>query len=231
MRYGDPWRRSARRLPAPRGNELCRSGAGGRGRADRADRSAEGRRPADRPSHPARCTQRRLPRPREFARTLAHRARRGLGRWQPERRLAPAQRLRRQPARRHGTGSSTAPHRDGAVVRSPKAPFRTEDRHDAHREARSSHRGRRDHRCDLRERRSRSRRGPSTPRPIQTIIRRRDSDGLEASLDDASAGPVAGFARGLRADQAAVAAALRLPWRNARTEGRIIELKLVNRHM
>ena len=44
-------------------------------------------------------------------------------------------------------------------------------------------------------------------------------------------GPVAGFARGLRADQAAVAAALRLPWRNAQTEGHIIELKLVNRHI
>jgi transposase len=66
---------------------------------------------------------------------------------------------------------------------------------------------------------------------FQTMIRRRDADGLEAWLDDASASPMAGFARGLRADQAAVAAALRLPWSNGPTEGHITKLKLVKRQM
>ena len=63
------------------------------------------------------------------------------------------------------------------------------------------------------------------------MIRRRDADGLEAWLDDASAGPIGGFARGLRADQPAVAAALRLPWSNGQTEGHITKLKLVKRQM
>jgi transposase len=46
---------------------------------------------------------------------------------------------------------------------------------------------------------------------FQAMIRQRDASGLEAWLANASAGPMAGFARGLRADQPAVAAALRLP--------------------
>jgi transposase len=66
---------------------------------------------------------------------------------------------------------------------------------------------------------------------FQAMIRRRDAEGLEAWLDDASAGPMAGFALGLRADQAAVAAALRLPWSNGQTEGHITKLKLVKRQM
>ncbi len=43
---------------------------------------------------------------------------------------------------------------------------------------------------------------------FQAMIRRRDAEGLPAWLDDASASPMADFARGLRADQPAVAAAL-----------------------
>ena len=42
---------------------------------------------------------------------------------------------------------------------------------------------------------------------------------------------MAGFARGLRADQPAVTAALRLPWTNGQTEGHITELKLFKRQM
>ena len=66
---------------------------------------------------------------------------------------------------------------------------------------------------------------------FQSMIRRRDADGLDTWLDDASAGPMAGFACGLRADQPAVAAALRLPWSNGQTEGHITKLKLVKRQM
>jgi transposase len=66
---------------------------------------------------------------------------------------------------------------------------------------------------------------------FQAMIRQRDADGLEVWLADASAGPMAGFARGLRADQPAVAAALRLPWSSGLTEGHITKLKLVKRQM
>jgi len=66
---------------------------------------------------------------------------------------------------------------------------------------------------------------------FQAMIRRRNADGLEGWLDDAFAGPMAGFARGLRADQTAIAAALRLPWSNGQTEGHITKLKLVKRQM
>jgi transposase len=63
------------------------------------------------------------------------------------------------------------------------------------------------------------------------MIRRRDAAGLDAWLDEASAGPMASFARGLRDDQSAVAAALSLPWSNGQTEGQITKLKLVKRQM
>ena len=66
---------------------------------------------------------------------------------------------------------------------------------------------------------------------FQAMIRKRDAAGLEGWLNDATAGPMAGFARGLRADQPAVAAALRLPWSNGQTEGHITKLKLVKRQM
>lgn len=66
---------------------------------------------------------------------------------------------------------------------------------------------------------------------FQAMSRRRGAGGLEAWPDDASAGPMAGFARSLRADQPAVAAALRLPWSNGQTEGHITKLKLVKRQM
>jgi transposase len=54
---------------------------------------------------------------------------------------------------------------------------------------------------------------------------------LDTWIDDASAGPLASFARGFRDDQHAVTAALSLPWSNGQTEGQITKLKLVKRQM
>lgn len=69
------------------------------------------------------------------------------------------------------------------------------------------------------------------PERFQAMIRRRDADGPEAWLDDASAGPMTGPARALRPDQPAVAAALRVSRSNGQTEGHITKLKLVRRQM
>jgi transposase len=66
---------------------------------------------------------------------------------------------------------------------------------------------------------------------FQAMIRQRNASGLIAWLDDASPGPMASFARGLRDDQRAVRAALSLPWSNGQTEGHITKLKLVKRQM
>ncbi len=66
---------------------------------------------------------------------------------------------------------------------------------------------------------------------FQAMIRKRERSGLDTWLSDASAGPLASFARGLRDDQRAVRAALSLPWSNGQTEGHITKLKLVKRQM
>lgn len=66
---------------------------------------------------------------------------------------------------------------------------------------------------------------------FQVMIRRRDAADLDAWINEASSGPMASFARGLRDDQRAVAAALSLPWSNGQTEGHITKLKLVKRQM
>ena len=66
---------------------------------------------------------------------------------------------------------------------------------------------------------------------FQAMIRKRDPAGLGTWLDDASSGPFASFARGLRDDQPAVTADLSLPWSNGQTEGQITKLKLVKRQM
>ncbi len=63
------------------------------------------------------------------------------------------------------------------------------------------------------------------------MIRKRDPSALDAWLDEAPAGPMASFARGLRDDKSAVMAALSLPWSNGQTEGQIAKLKLVKRQM
>jgi transposase len=66
---------------------------------------------------------------------------------------------------------------------------------------------------------------------FQVMVRKRDPSGLDTWLDDASSSAMASFARGLRDDQPAVAAALSLPWSNGQTEGQITKLKLVKRQM
>ena len=48
---------------------------------------------------------------------------------------------------------------------------------------------------------------------------------------DAAARPIASFAKGIAADQAAVLAALMEPWSNGQTEGQINRLKLIKRQM
>jgi transposase len=182
-----------------------------------------------------RRARRRLPRPRELARALARPARRSLVGRLPERGRAlaapSARRLRRQPARRHRMGYRRR--------RSEAAPASGPRKCPSARKIAMMLTQRRDHL---------TREDAVTVAIIenavpvlagarhlldrfQAMIRRRDADGLEAWLDDASAGPMAGFARGLRADQAAVDAALRLPWSNGQTEGHITKLKLVKRQM
>jgi transposase len=63
------------------------------------------------------------------------------------------------------------------------------------------------------------------------MIRDRDRDALPAWITDARQGALASFAKGLTADQAAIAAALTEPWSNGQTEGQITKLKLVRRQM
>lgn len=50
-------------------------------------------------------------------------------------------------------------------------------------------------------------------------------------LEEASTSGIASFARGLRSDQPAVAAALTEPWSNGQTEGQINRLKTLKRQM
>ena len=66
---------------------------------------------------------------------------------------------------------------------------------------------------------------------FQAMIRQRNSADLRFWLHDATSGLLASFARGLQADQEAVAAALTDPWSNGQTEGQITKLKLVKRQM
>jgi transposase len=66
---------------------------------------------------------------------------------------------------------------------------------------------------------------------FQALIRKRDSDGLEAWIDAALASPVASFAKGVAADRAAVSAAIQQPWSNGQTEGQICRLKTLKRQM
>jgi transposase len=66
---------------------------------------------------------------------------------------------------------------------------------------------------------------------FQMMIRTKDDTELRAWIGDAMASPIASFAVGIRADQAAVAAAMTQPWSNGQTEGQITKLKLVKRQM
>ncbi|MEH6788820.1 MAG: ISL3 family transposase [Paracoccus sp. (in: a-proteobacteria)] len=63
------------------------------------------------------------------------------------------------------------------------------------------------------------------------MVRNARGDALVNWLDDAEGSMIAPFARGLRSDHAAVAAALREPWSNGQTEGQINRLKTLKRQM
>lgn len=63
------------------------------------------------------------------------------------------------------------------------------------------------------------------------MVRNGREDVLANWLDEAEDSMIASFARGLRSDFAAVAAALREPWSNGQTEGQINRLKTLKRQM
>ena len=63
------------------------------------------------------------------------------------------------------------------------------------------------------------------------MIRRRTETGLMTWIERARASLVASFASGVARDEAAVRAAITLPWSNGQTEGQITRLKLVRRQM
>jgi transposase len=66
---------------------------------------------------------------------------------------------------------------------------------------------------------------------FQGMIRKRAVVELGAWLARARSSLVASFATGVMKDEAAVTAALNLPWSNGQTEGQITRLKLVKRQM
>jgi transposase len=61
------------------------------------------------------------------------------------------------------------------------------------------------------------------------MIRARDAGELDRWLVDAAGGELRSFAEGLRQDEAAVRAALTLPWSSGPVEGHVTRLKLVKR--
>ena len=66
---------------------------------------------------------------------------------------------------------------------------------------------------------------------FHAMIRRHDVDALTPWLADTEGSLIASFAKGIKADFAAVKAALCQPWSNGQTEGQITKLKLVKRQM
>ncbi len=66
---------------------------------------------------------------------------------------------------------------------------------------------------------------------FQAIVRDRKAVALAPWLAEAEGGPLASFVTGLRADLAAVDAALREPWSSGQVEGTINKLKLLKRQM
>jgi transposase len=74
----------------------------------------------------------------------------------------------------------------------------------------------------------------SLTEPFTSLLREGRSDALEAWLEDATTSGLPefhSFATGLRRDQAAIVAAVSLPYSNGQTEGRITKLKLLKRSM
>ena len=66
---------------------------------------------------------------------------------------------------------------------------------------------------------------------FQAMVRKKSLADLESWLEQAQSSLVASFANGVMRDQAAVSAAITLPWSNGQTEGQITKLKLVKRQM
>lgn len=62
-----------------------------------------------------------------------------------------------------------------------------------------------------------------------STVRTSCADQIDPWLKNAKASLLSSFARGLQRDQAAVAAALSLPWSNGQTEGKINRLRLLKR--
>jgi transposase len=63
------------------------------------------------------------------------------------------------------------------------------------------------------------------------MIRNKDTEAWESWLQSAQPTPLGSFAQHLRKDEAAVLAALRLPWSNGQVEGHVHRLKLIKRQM
>jgi transposase len=66
---------------------------------------------------------------------------------------------------------------------------------------------------------------------FQAMVRKKSLADLASWLEQARSSLVASFANGVIRDQAAVSAAITLPWSNGQTEGQITKLKLVKRQM
>ena len=66
---------------------------------------------------------------------------------------------------------------------------------------------------------------------FQAMVRKKSLADLEPWLKRARSSLVTSFANGVIKDQAAVSAAITLPWSNGQTEGQITKLKLVKRQM
>jgi transposase len=68
-------------------------------------------------------------------------------------------------------------------------------------------------------------------REFRRMVRERDHEALSGWLEQAKGTEFGHFAAGLRRDEDAVRAALRLPWSNGQVEGQVHRLKLVKRQM
>ena len=66
---------------------------------------------------------------------------------------------------------------------------------------------------------------------FQSIVRNKVDVGLAMWIERARKSLVASFASGVAKDEAAVRAAITLPWSNGQTEGQNTKLKLVKRQM
>jgi transposase len=66
---------------------------------------------------------------------------------------------------------------------------------------------------------------------FQAMVRNKADTGLAMWVEAARQSLVASFANGVAKDEAAVRAAITLPWSNGQTEGQITKLKLVKRQM